>query len=87
MESFGKKLKIARRQRGFSQQAVADVLRINRSTCSYYESGTIDPSVETIYRICRLLNVSADWMIDPARPETDERIPPFFPDPMEQKAG
>ena len=47
------KLKEYRIKCGFSQQQVADVLNMHRSTYSYYESGKTEPSMENIRLLVR----------------------------------
>lgn len=52
------KLRETRLLCGFSQKQVADVLKIHRSTYSYYELGTTEPSLENICTLAKLFNVS-----------------------------
>lgn len=65
MESFGRKLQQARKQKRMTQQQVANQLGINRSTYTYYELGKSNPDLERLYRLSRLLEVSADWLLSP----------------------
>lgn len=50
-------LKRLRRNCGFSQQQVADSLRIDRSTYAYYEIGKTRPDVNTIIKLSKIFNV------------------------------
>lgn len=50
-------LKRLRRNCGFSQQQVADTLKIDRSTYAYYEIGKTKPDVHTIIKLTKIFNV------------------------------
>lgn len=60
---FHIKIKILRENRGLTQKQLADLLGIERSTYSYYESGRILPSVPIIIRLSELYLVSCDYII------------------------
>lgn len=53
-----KRLKYLRSINGFTQQKIADALRIERSTYSYYETGKSQPSLETLVRLCNVYDIS-----------------------------
>ena len=50
-------LKRLRKNCGFSQQQVADSLKIDRSTYAYYEIGKTRPDVNTIIKLSKIFNV------------------------------
>ncbi len=58
------KLKEYRKLCGYSQQHVADVLKIHRSTYSYYELGVTEPSVENIRILATVFGVSLDALLE-----------------------
>lgn len=58
--SFGAKLKSLRKQRGITQTQIADELGIRQNTYSDYENDKTQPSIESIVRICKILDVPAD---------------------------
>jgi len=58
--SFGAKLKALRKQRGIIQTQIAEELGIRQNTYSDYENDKTQPSIESIVRICKLLDVPAD---------------------------
>jgi len=60
---FSKKLAEIRKQRGFTQQAMADKIGIHVSQIKRYEAGTAQPTLEIFYKILLALNVSADSML------------------------
>ena len=51
---FGARLALLRTAHGMSQEQVARVLNVSRSTYSYYESGKSAPSLESLRLLIRL---------------------------------
>ena len=62
-ESMPQKLKEARKQAGYTQQQVADILKIPQNTISRYETGDREPDYETLGRLIDFYEVSADWIL------------------------
>lgn len=69
MKIFDKELfKKIRKEKKYSQQEIADVLHINRSYISQWESGSVTPSQEQVQQLEEYLNVSlykqekAQWL-------------------------
>ena len=59
MKIFDKELfKKIRKEKKYSQQEIADVLHINRSYISQWESGSVTPSQEQVQQLEEYLNVS-----------------------------
>jgi transcriptional regulator with XRE-family HTH domain len=58
-----KLLKAARKARGLSQQALADMIGIEQQTFQRLEAGKRDPSVKVLVRLCDALDVSADALL------------------------
>jgi len=61
-ETFAANLRKARENKGYTQQYVADVLSISRSNIGKYETGTLEPNLETIGQLAELYQVSTDWL-------------------------
>ena len=57
--SFGRIIKNLREERGISQEILADRADLNRSYVGEVERGTAMPSLSTITKLARALNVSA----------------------------
>ena len=51
---FGTRLALLRASHGMSQEQVANVLNLSRSTYAYYESGKCAPSLDTLRSLIRL---------------------------------
>ncbi len=60
---FGKRLREIRMKRGKTQQFTADSLSVSLRVYQNYEQGSRHPSFETLANICRLFNVSADYLL------------------------
>jgi transcriptional regulator with XRE-family HTH domain len=60
---FGQRLKALRLEKGMTQQQLADVLEIEKSNISRFESGKQSPSSENKVKMAKLFNVSVDYML------------------------
>ena len=68
---FPKRLADLRKQRGMTQQQLADVIGIHVSQLRRYEGGASQPTLEVIKNLALALRVSADQLIF----DTEERGP------------
>ncbi len=59
-KEIGKKLKTLRNNSKLSQQKIADMLSISRSSYSHYETGRSLINSLTLYTICKTFTISAD---------------------------
>lgn len=57
------KLIYLRKQKGYTQCEVSEILNISRSTLSKYEKGTRIPNLKTIIKLANLYNVSCDYLL------------------------
>lgn len=63
-KSFGRHLRDLRKSNSkFSQQEMADMLSISRSTYTYYETGKSEPGQEKLKKICDILNVDFNTLL------------------------
>lgn len=60
---FGKRLKIERIRKNLSQQNVASLVGVEKSTVSSYESGGITPSPEVLLKLAQVFNVTVDFLL------------------------
>lgn len=60
---IGSNIKLLRKNKGLSQQKLADECGIAQTTYSGYESGAYLINTITIYTICVRYKVSADWIV------------------------
>ena len=61
--TFPARLKELRKKHGLTQQQLADVLGVVRSTVSGYENGTIEPKQHTLTKLADYFQVSFDDLI------------------------
>ncbi|WP_321164133.1 helix-turn-helix domain-containing protein [Tepidibacillus decaturensis] len=88
---FGKRLKNIREKKKSSdskwtQEYVADLIGVARSTYTAYENGTKQPPLETVNKIADLFGVSTDWLLgrdstSSSHDELDEEIKKLLNDP------
>lgn len=55
--SFGETLIFYRKKKGYTQQQIADILGVNRTTYTKYETAVTEPSIEMIRHLAELLDV------------------------------
>lgn len=63
MEKMHIRLKQAREQKGLNQYEISALLGIKQPTWNKYENDKSGMSAETLYNICKTLDVSADWLL------------------------
>lgn len=92
MATFAERLKSLRREAGWSQQRLADELKLSKSSVNMYERGEREPGFETMETIADLFNVDMNYLYgrtdikiaDPVTPKhstSPAPIPPGF-EPM-----
>ena len=67
--SFPQRLIALRKERGFTQQQMADKIGMHVSQLKRYETATSQPTIEVFRRIALALNVSADMLLFDAKPD------------------
>ncbi|WP_162163886.1 helix-turn-helix domain-containing protein [Acholeplasma hippikon] len=58
------KIQELRKEKGLSQQELADKLNISQMMISKYENKSIDPSLERLVEIASILDVSLDELVE-----------------------
>ena len=61
--TFGEKLQLLRKGRGWSQERLAEEIPISRQAVSKWESGAAMPDTENVLRISQLFEVSTDYLL------------------------
>ena len=67
---FGAVLKDLRKQKGYTQKRLAEVLNVSETTISKYESNTAVPPFETVRAIAAWFNISVDSLAGNEVPHT-----------------
>lgn len=70
LKEIGERVRLARISKGITQAQLAKDLRISPHFLSNIEQGKQTMSATTLAEICRMLEVSADWVLCNVTPET-----------------
>lgn len=60
---LGEKIKLYRENKKMTQNDVADILDVSPATISKYESGTLEPNIESLKRLAELFEISIDELL------------------------
>ena len=74
--ALGERIALARKKAGLSQEQLGEQLRVSRQAVSKWESDQTNPDVAYVAELCRILNVSCDWLLlgeESARESTPAR--------------
>lgn len=71
---FNEKLKSLRKEKGLSQEEVAEHLNVSRQTISKYELGDATPDLKKLTEITKLFNVSYDYLLGNLIEKKDEQV-------------
>ena len=63
MANFSSIFKLLRSKSGFSQQELAEKLRLSKSAVNMYERGERQPNFETLESIADFFNVDVDYLL------------------------
>lgn len=70
--TLGEKIQKLRKQRGLSQEALAEKVTVTRQTISKWELGQSTPDLDFIAQLSDIFNVSSDYLIKDEMTEPDE---------------
>ncbi|EEM25203.1 Prophage LambdaBa02, repressor protein [Bacillus thuringiensis Bt407] len=63
VDVFKKRLRLARKWSGLTQEELAIKVNTKKTTISNYETGYSTPSIEMLDLLCDVLNVSSDFLL------------------------
>ena len=72
--SFAENLKLIRKEKGITQEDLAEMLQVSRQAVSKWEAGTGYPETDKLLIIARKMNVSLDYLMD-NEPDIIDREP------------
>ncbi len=70
--TIGERIQILRKNNGLSQEELAQKILVSRQTVSQWETDQTVPSVDNIYRLKEVLNVSFDELMSDEKAEKEE---------------
>lgn len=56
-------IRTIRKKRGYSQEAIAEVLSTTQQQYSKYENGKNEIPVHHVVTLCKFYNISSDWLL------------------------
>ncbi|PKM65174.1 MAG: transcriptional regulator [Firmicutes bacterium HGW-Firmicutes-2] len=72
--SFGVNLQLIRKERGMTQEQLAEMLDISRQAVSKWEAGNGYPETDKLVLLSKKLNISLDYLMDNEPSECGENI-------------
>lgn len=60
---LGEKIKLYRKNKKITQVEIAETLGVKPATISKYESGTLEPNIESLKKLAELFNISIDELL------------------------
>ncbi|MDE7401645.1 MAG: helix-turn-helix transcriptional regulator [Clostridia bacterium] len=63
MEIFTVRLKEARQEKGWTQKQLAEAINTTDDSIFSWEKGRSQPSIELLRKLCKVLDVSSDYLI------------------------
>lgn len=70
--TFSEKFKLLRMKSGYTQKHLAEILCVSRSTLCAWEHADSLPYFDTLNEICRLFDVSCDYILGTQEPDVAE---------------
>lgn len=71
---LGEKLRHLRKERGLTQQELAEKVMVAPSTIGMYEQGRREPDTSTLSKLCQVLHVSVDYLLSESQEDADKDI-------------
>lgn len=63
IETFAQKLAQARKDAGYTQRQIAEILNMKQATIASYETGRTQPDIESLGKLADFYCVSVDWLM------------------------
>lgn len=60
---YGNRIKEERQLKGLSQKQLAQMLSTTQSTIGKYEREELQPNIDVITKLCKIFEVSADYLL------------------------
>ena len=72
---LSQRLKQFRESCGLTQKQIAEVLNVDRSTYTYYETGKSQPTIDTLIKLAKIFSVSIDALLDYRAADSQPSVP------------
>ena len=77
-------LKYYRHECGLTQQQVADRLKIERSTYTYYQTGKTKPDINTLIKIAKVYNINYTQLLQGVEQELEAAVAEIHSGPADE---
>ena len=61
--TLGQRIQKIRKEKGFSQEEIAEALEVSRQAVSKWENGTSEPSTANLIALAKLYGISLDELV------------------------
>ncbi|KXL54406.1 HTH-type transcriptional regulator ImmR [Anaerotignum neopropionicum] len=80
---FGEKIAKARKEKGLTQEQLAEMIGVAKSTLTGYEKGNREPDLLKIKKLISILDINPDYLFETERyKEQPNTQPTFSPDTL-----
>ena len=69
----GKLIAACRREKGLTQQQLADMLNLSNKTISKWESGSGSPDISNLLELSKVLEITVDELLNGERKNTEQK--------------
>ena len=74
MTLFSERLKKARKEKGFFQREIAEMLGVRQGSYTHWETGTREPNFKKLVLLAKYLEVSTDYLLGVTDIKGDRKI-------------
>jgi len=60
---FDERLKALRKEKNLNQSQLAEAVNVTQRKISYWETGQLEPDLESLWKLSEYFNVSVDYLI------------------------
>lgn len=60
---YGKRIRDLRKENNLTQKELANLIKVDFRTVSFWETERFEPNIEQIIKLCDVFDVSADYII------------------------
>lgn len=60
---YGQRIREERQLKGLSQRQLAELISTTQSTVGKYEREELQPNIDVIIKLCKIFEVSADYLL------------------------
>lgn len=84
MSTFGKRLRIARKNKKLTQRKLAELINVTYSSISEWENNHHQPDIDTLGELCQALDVEASWLLSSNAPGPNSELASYLKGELEE---